>query len=98
MAEVNNLSNNYVVDDQVVTSETQSTPQTTNTTSTTRGKTITVANDADQSTQTQQTTLQELPQTGVNSQAQPPFIMISVSLFLIAAGILLGFNRLGGEA
>lgn len=97
MAETTNLSNNYVVDDQVVEPETQSNQQTSNASDT---ETITVGHDVNNSNnvQTKQTTLQELPQTGINTQNQPPFMMVSASLFLIAAGILLGFSRRGGEA
>ncbi len=95
MTENDNLSSNYVINDQVVTLDTQNRQQRANNSD---AETITVDHNVNSNTQTQQTALRELPQTGINTQNQPPFMMISVSLFLIATGILLGFYRRGGEA
>ncbi|MCC4370517.1 hypothetical protein LMB49_03780 [Limosilactobacillus reuteri] len=96
MDEVTSLDNNYVVDDQILESTPQNVQQTTKVAS---DGTITVGNNShDTDTQSQQTTLQELPQTGVNMQNQPPFMLISISMFLMAIGILLGFVRRGGES
>ncbi len=108
MAETTDLANNYVLDDQIVNKLQQNNQQTSNQQSTNASgqNTEVSANDStklaqtsnSQSVHSQQTTLQELPQTGINTQIQQPsYTMISISLFLIAAGIILGFTKQGGE-